>query len=120
MILIDTGIWIEHLRRGEPALARLLEANLVLGHPFVTGEVALGHLRDRAGILALLGNLPAAPMAEPEEVLVFIDRQALAGSGLGLIDIHLLLAARLAAATLWTADRRLAASAEAMGIAHRP
>ncbi len=119
MILADTSIWIGHFRRADPELVRLLEAGLVLGHAAVIGEIALGSLKNHAAILWLLQALPAAPVAEPEEILTLIDREGLAGQGLGLVDVHLLAGARLASGTLWTRDPRLAAAAEAMGIAHR-
>lgn len=117
MILVDTSVWIAHLRAGEPGLAARLEAGEVLSHPFVIGEIAMGNLRDRAGLLAALRNLPAAEVATDAEVLAFIDREALHGLGIGYVDAHLLAAVRLTRdARLWTFDRRLAAVAERLAL----
>jgi predicted nucleic acid-binding protein len=109
MILVDTSVWVAHLRAGEPDLAARLEAGEVLSHPFVIGELAMGNLRDRAGLLAALRNLPAAEVATDAEVQAFIDREALHGLGIGYVDAHLLASVRLTRdARLWTLDRRLA------------
>lgn len=118
MILVDTSVWIDHLRGGEPALAELLAGNRVLAHPFVVGELACGNLRNRDEILSLLRQLPAAPVATDDEALLFIDRHALMGRGIGYVDVHLLAAATLAAAPLWTRDKRLAGLARALNVGY--
>jgi predicted nucleic acid-binding protein len=115
MILVDTSVWIDHLRSGNSRLAELLEGAEVLCHSFVLGELACGTLKRREEILSLLGNLPQAPRAEEKEVLAFLGTHRLFGIGLGWIDVHLLASARLAGAALWTRDRRLASAAESLG-----
>ena len=112
MILVDTSVWIDHLRSGEPALATALEGGRVMMRPFVLGELACGNLQNRREVLRLLNALPAAPTATDPEALDFIERRALTGRGLGYIDVHLLASTALAAAArMWTRDRRLAAVA---------
>lgn len=101
-------------------MLRLLSADQILAHPFVIGEVAVGHLRDRSQVLGTLRDLPAAVVAPDEEVLELIDQHSLAGRGLGYIDIHLLAAARLSHAALWTVDKRLQASAELLSLLAKP
>jgi predicted nucleic acid-binding protein len=121
VILVDTSVWIEHFRADKKALARLLDAGLVLTHPFIIGELALGNLRRRELVLRALLDLPQARVATDAEVLTFIDRHELFGRGIGYIDAHLLAAARLTAeATLWTNDRRLHRVANQAGLAARP
>lgn len=121
MILVDTSIWTDHLRANEPALQRLLEHGHVLGHPWVTGELALGNLSQRQEILGLLSSLPAAPVVTPEETLVFIEGHHLMGRGVGYVDVQLLAATRMAAAARQrTRDRRLAVSATQLGLAVDP
>ncbi len=121
MILVDTSVWVDHLRRAEPSLAEALAAGLVLAHPFVIGELACGILPGRAEVLHLLHELPFAAVASPAEALGFIDRHALAGRGVGYIDVHLLASARITRRTLlWTRDRRLAAIASELGVGHGP
>jgi predicted nucleic acid-binding protein len=120
VILADSSIWIDHLRRESATMLRLLSSDQILAHPFVIGEVAVGHLRDRNRILGTLRDLPAAIVAPDEEVLDFIDRYLLAGRGLGYIDVHLLAAARLSHAGLWTSDKRLQASAELLSLSAEP
>jgi Predicted nucleic acid-binding protein, contains PIN domain len=118
VILVDTSVWVAHFRTGEPKLAALLEAGRVLVHPFVIGELSLGHMRQRQTILALLQDLPAAVVATDREMLPFIERHGLAGRGIGYVDAHLLAAVRLTAgSTLWTFDQRLAAVAAIMDVA---
>ena len=115
MILVDTSIWIDHFRGNEPELAALLHAAQVLTHPFIVGEIALGYLRQRAHVLASLNDLPSAVVAGYNEVLAFIERGQLAGSGIGYLDAHLLAAVRWTqGARLWTRDKRLLAVAEAL------
>jgi len=109
--LVDTSVWVEHLRRGSARLARLLGDAQVLCHPFIIGEIACGRLTDRGEVLGLLAALPHVPEVEHDEVLAFLERHHLAGIGLGWIDVHLLAAAALARASLWTLDRALAVAA---------
>ncbi len=107
MILVDTSIWIDHLRHSEPDLVRLLNEGSVLVHPFVIGELALGNLKNRNAILEALMGLPASITATDEDVLSFINHNDLAGCGIGYVDVHLLAATRLTSGcTLWTRDKR--------------
>ncbi len=116
-MLVDTSVWVEHLRRGLPRLAAALEQDRVETHPFVLGELALGRIRRRAEILPLLDALPSVPEASHDEVLALIEARGLAGSGIGWVDAHLLASTLVARTTLWTLDRRLAAVAARLGIA---
>lgn len=119
MILVDTSVWVDHLRVGVPRLVSALDATEVLGHPWVTGELALGQLGNRAEVLGLLGRLPPAPVATADEILGFIETHGLDGSGIGYVDAHLLGATMLAGdASLWTRDRRLRSVAERLGAAY--
>lgn len=119
MILVDTSIWIDHLRGGGGgALARLLQHGRVLGHPAVRGEIAVGRLSDRTEILGLLANLPQATPATDAEVMTLIQSRKLFGLGIGYIDAHLLGATLLTSgARLWTRDKSLEATASALGCA---
>jgi predicted nucleic acid-binding protein len=117
MILVDTSVWVDHLRAREKALAHLLDTGQVLTHPFVIGELALGNLRQRGIILSNLRVLPQAVFAAEQEVLHFIEQHRLFGIGIGYVDAHLLAAARLTpAATLWTRDKRLRVAASRLSL----
>jgi predicted nucleic acid-binding protein len=108
MILVDTSIWVDHLCSNNKVLASSLNSDLVLTHPFVIGEVALGSLRQRKTILMALSDLACVNVATDTEVLHFIDRYALFGRGIGYVDAHLLAAVRLTPGTyLWTNDNKL-------------
>lgn len=120
MILVDTSVWVDHLRRGNARLAGLLESNQVLMHSFVPGEMACGSLSRRDMILELLGQLPQATVAEADEVLGYIDRHVLHGKGIGYVDVHLLASATLDNAKLWTADRRLRMAAQMLDLNFDP
>lgn len=116
MILVDTSVWIDHLHKSVPTLAEALEAEEVVTHPFVIGELACGDLRNRREFLDLLSTLPRAALATDEEALVMIEDQRLMGKGLSYIDVHLLAAAMLTEAQLWTTDKRLQSIAEQLRI----
>lgn len=118
MILVDTSVWIDHLRSGDAALAELLDRGVILAHAWVTGELALGNLRERDEVIGLLNGLPRATLATAAEVMTLIGRERLHGTGIGYVDAQLLASTRLTAgATLWTSDRRLAAATSRLGIA---
>jgi len=118
MILVDTSVWIDHLRANDQILAQLLMQDAVLIHPYVRGELALGNMQQRDVILNLLDNLPQATVAYADEVNFFIEKHALYGLGIGLIDVHLLAATQLSEkTTLWTRDKRLQAVANRLNLA---
>lgn len=119
MILVDTSVWVDHLRHGDEGLSALLNNCQVLMHPFVLGELACGNLRQRAEVLSLLKDLPRATVASDEEVLFYIERHELMGRGIGYVDAHLMAAVALdGAARLWTRDKRLQTLAGAHGLAY--
>jgi len=121
VILVDTSVWIDHLRAGSAALARLLDHGEVLGHPWVVGELALGHLGQRGEVIRLLASLPQATVATPAEVLILIERHSLYGVGIGYVDAQLLAATKLTpGATLWTSDRPLVAVSSRLGHTFEP
>ena len=115
MILVDTSIWVDHLRSGVPQLTAALKGGEVFINPWVVGELACGNLRDRSRVLQLLQSLPSACVATPTEVLTLIEQHQPMGRGIGFVDAQLLASARLSACFLWTQDRRLAELAEALG-----
>lgn len=116
MILVDTSVWVEHLRRGNSRLADLLDDEQVTTHSFVIGELACGNLRKRHQILGLLSQLPRVGLVTHDEVLELIERRRLMGRGMGWIDAHLLAASLVEDVSLWTLDRPLAAVARQIGV----
>ncbi|KAF0176696.1 MAG: PilT protein domain-containing protein [Alphaproteobacteria bacterium] len=117
MILIDSSVWIDHLRRAEKGVLALARDESMLTHPFIIGELALGSIKDRGAVIAALQKFPQAPVATDDEVLSLIETHALHGTGVGFVDAHLLAATLLAQATIWTSDKRLAAAARRLGVA---
>ena len=108
MILVDTSVWIDHLRSGDDNLVQQLNSSNVLMHPFVLGELACGNLNKRKEILTLFKDLPLSSVATDDEVLFFIEQHKLMGRGIGYIDTNLLAAVALnGSARLWTRDKRL-------------
>lgn len=119
MILVDTSVWIHHLRYSDDYLSALLEAGLVLSHPMVIGELSCGSLKNRAEFLTNLRSLPLAARARDEEVSAFVDRYRFFGKGIGWIDAHLLASALISHSGLWTRDQSLARLAAELKVPHR-
>jgi hypothetical protein len=117
MVLVDTSVWVLHLRKGNIRLETLLNDGNVVCHPFIVGELACGNLKNRSEILSLLQTLPLATQAEHEDVIQFIENYRLMGKGLGYIDMHLLASALLTEAPIWTLDKKLNDVAAELGIA---
>lgn len=116
MILVDTSVWIEHLRAGNDRLKTLLFDEQVLCHPFVVGELACGTLQKRDEIISMLKSLPEAHLLEHEEVLSFLQARRLYGRGMGSVDAHLLASTLLTRCTLWTFDKPLRRAAAALNV----
>jgi hypothetical protein len=117
MILVDTSVWIDHLRSGDDVLIHLLNKGSVLMHPYILGELACGNLNKRKEVLALLKNLPKSSVATDSEVLFFIEQHKLMGRGVGYIDAHLLSAVALTnTAQIWTRDKRLKVAGDALSL----
>jgi len=116
MVLIDTSVWVDHFRRSSSELEELLLGDEVLIHPFVIGELACGQLKPRKEVLRLFNRLPHANLASWEEALFFLEHHKLYGTGLGYVDVHLLVAAKLSAANIWSLDKVLVQQAKTMKI----
>lgn len=119
MVLVDTNIWINHFRKTDEGLVRHLNQGAVSCHPFIIGELAAGNLKNRTEILTLFHSLPTTPVIEPDEYLEFVSTRKLTGKGLGFVDIHIMASAVLSGIPLWTGDKRLAKSAEDLGVAYK-
>lgn len=120
MVLVDTSVWVAHLREGNVGLEELLNKGRVACHPFIIGELACGNLKNRSLILSLLNSLPRTIVAEHEEVIQFIENKNLMGKGLGYVDVHLLASAVLTGVPLWTRDRKLDEISVRLGTYHQP
>ena len=118
MVLVDTSIWVAHLRAGHTVLESLLNDGAVFCHPFVIGELACGNIKNRSEILTLLQALPMAEFVEHEDVMKFIETRHLMGKGLGYVDAHILASSILTTVPLWTLYKRLNAIATTLGIAY--
>ncbi len=119
MILVDTSVWINHLRDGNDNLQTLLLKGNVMCHAHIIGELACGNIKNRKKIISLLRALPLAPLIEFNEYLFFIESHQLNGKGIGFVDIHLLASAKLSQVKLWTSDKRLNSAAIDLGINYK-
>ena len=119
MTLVDTSVWIDHFRKNNPALKELLVSGKVVVHPFIVGELACGNLKNRAEILHLLSELPQAVIAEHYEVMNFIEKNILYGTGMRWIDVHLIASALLTDLQIFTYDKAIAETASELGIAFK-
>ncbi len=116
MILADTSVWIDHFRGREARLADLLLEGVIITHPLIMEELACGHLYPRVAVLNLLETLPKAPQVSHSEFLDFVRGHSLGGSGLGVVDIHLLASARLSHSRIWSQDKKLCRAAQRLNI----
>ena len=116
MVLVDTSVWVDHLRFGNPRMVSLLEEGDVVCHPFIIGELACGHLPDRARTLRWIHDLPRTGTASQDEVMALIEAHRLMSLGLGFIDIHLLASARLSGVPIWTLDAPFKKAAAKLGL----
>ncbi|MDQ3000493.1 MAG: type II toxin-antitoxin system VapC family toxin [Fibrobacterota bacterium] len=118
MVLIDTSVWVDFLRQGDPGVVTLLESGDVICHPLVLGEIACGNLASRKEVLHRLSLLPTTPMVRHSELLAFIEAHRLSGLGLGFIDMHLLAAANLEGISIWSREKALRKAAEKLKISY--
>jgi predicted nucleic acid-binding protein len=116
MILVDTSVWIKHLREGETNLAQLLEQGLVACHPFIIGELACGGIQNRREIISLLYHLPSTDILDHSDIIEFIEYRKMMNKGIGYIDVHLLASALVSETPLWTFDKALKKVANQLSI----
>jgi predicted nucleic acid-binding protein len=107
LILVDTSVWIKHLREGDHNLIQLLEQGLVASHPFIIGEIACGGIKNRYEIISLLNDLPSTDVLDHSEIMEFIENRGIMNKGIGYIDVHLLGSALVSETPLWTFDKAL-------------
>ena len=119
MVIVDTSIWIEHLREGNRRLERLLLNAEVMCHPFIIGELACGNMKNRNVFLSLVKTLPQVPAVTLDELIYFIEQNKLTGTGIGFVDAHLLASAQLSGTLLWTSDKQLKTAAIELNIAYK-
>ena len=119
MVLVDTSVWVSHLRDGNIILEELLGNGDVTCHEFIIGELACGNLKNRDTLLSLFNDLPLVETVDFSEALLFIEKNKLTGKGLGFIDVHLLASAVLNNVPLWTLDGKLKKAAFALGIGYK-
>jgi len=116
VILADTSIWIDHFRGGDNELIKIIGDDLLLCHPAIIGELALGSLRDRTSVLAFLKVQREAQVATHDEVMTMIEKHCIFSMGIGYTDAQLLASVLLDRRTsLWTRDKRLQVAAEKSG-----
>jgi predicted nucleic acid-binding protein len=106
-VLVDTSVWIKHLREGDQNLIRLLEQGLVAIHPFIIGELACGGIKNRHEIISLLTDLPSTEILDHSDIMEFIENRKIMNKGIGYIDVHLLGSALVSDTPLWTFDKAL-------------
>ena len=119
MVIVDTSVWIIHLREGSRHLQELLLDGEVVCHPFIIGELACGGIKNRNEILSLLRSLPMSSVVTLNELLYFIERNKLMGMGVGFVDTHLLASSQISGIPLWTFNNRLRSCAGKLNIAYK-
>ena len=107
LILVDTSVWIKHLREGDQNLTRLLEQGLVASHPFIIGEIACGDIKNRYEIISLINDLPSTDVLDHSDIMEFIENRKIMNKGIGYIDVHLLGSVLVSDTRIWTFDKAL-------------
>ena len=121
MIIVDTSTWINHIRGTPTPLVDLLGQGRLAMHPFVKGELLLNGLPRASKLPGDFDDLLNAPLASVDEVAAFIVWAKLAGKGVGYVDTHLLVSAKMMPdGLLLTADKNLDVQAKRLGVAYRP
>ena len=121
MILADSAVWIDHLRKPLAALEALLADDLIAMHPFVVGEIAMGSIKHRVRTIGRMNELPMMRLATVTHVAMLVEAHELWDVGVQYIDAHLLAATLLNSGTwLWTTDKRLKKQAERLGVSYAP
>ena len=116
-VLVDTNIWIDHLRKTEPVLVDLLERDQVCVHQSVITELALGNLKNRSIFLKALERLMIVHNVDDQGVRHFVEERRLWGRGLSAVDVALLASAVVTpGVALWTRDKRLHQAARDVGV----
>ena len=118
LILVDTSVWIKHLRENEKNLVRLLEQGLVACHPFIIGELACGGIKNRHEIISLLNDLPSTDILDHYDIMEFIEYRKIMNKGIGYVDVHLLGSALVTETPLWTFDKALKKIANLLSISY--
>jgi predicted nucleic acid-binding protein len=116
IILADTSVWVDHLRKGNDHFSAYLREGQIVCHPYIIGELACGNIKNRAEILSMLSALPSIQVAEHDEVMYLISEHKLHGKGIGWVDAHLLASALLAPCRIWTMNKTLHEVAELLRI----
>ncbi len=115
MILADTSIWVEFLKRKEPVFGQLkglLEKGEIITTEWIFGELLQGAKNNRESelILAYCANLPSAGFDGIWiEAGQYSSKHRLHSKGIGLIDVSLMIAARKKEAKIWTWDKKFLA-----------
>ena len=117
MILVDSSVWIDHLKNSNKKLIELIKTKNAMSHNFVIGELATGSIKNRKEFLADLCTLPRLENCMDHEVWHFIEANKLYSTGLGYIDVHLLSACKLHNIKLFTLDKKLHNQAKKLKLA---
>ncbi len=121
MIIVDSSVWIDHLKQPEAALGALLMLDHALMHPHVLGEIALGNLGNRQSVIERFLMVPVPVLASDGHVLTMIEADGFIATGIGYSDAHLLASTLITpGGRLWTRDKRLRAQADRLGVAYVP
>lgn len=116
-VLVDTSIWIDHLRKTEPVLVDLLERDQVCVHQSVITELALGNLKNRSFFLKMLERLMIVRNVDDQGVRHLVEERRLWGRGLSAVDAALLASVVVTSGvSLWTRDKRLRQAARDVGV----
>jgi predicted nucleic acid-binding protein len=116
VVLVDTSIWVDHLRKSNTGLVDLLDQAKVVMHPWVIGELACGNMKNRKELMLLFKALPSVEEASDEEVLQLIESKKLMGRGIGWVDVNLLATCLIGGVPIWTGDKNLRTVSAALGV----
>jgi predicted nucleic acid-binding protein len=121
VIIVDTSVWVDHFRRPIKAMQELIAESSIALHPYIYGELLLGGLPGKGDVAKQLLKLQRSPVASASEAAAFIEWAELSGTGIGYVDAHLLVAAKLfSGGSVLTRDKKLREQAKRLGVCFQP
>jgi len=112
MIILDTSVWIEHLRNNQlyfPKVSKLLENGEILAVECIFGELLQG-IKNKSEKEIILNFWTYLPKVNYENIIIqageYSAKNKLLDHGVGLIDAIILMHCIQSNSKIWTLDNK--------------